>query len=126
MKTTIIMPAYNVERYIAESVESVLAQSYRDFELVIVDDGSTDRTQAIADAYVAAHPDRVRLVSQPNRVHSRRSLLHTLWDTAWTGGERTVDVHVYRLRAKLGARRARSLRTVRGIGYRWVPEPQQR
>src|SRR4051812_5827779 len=61
------MPAYNVEPYLAESIESVLAQTYRDLELVIVNDGSTDGSLAIAERYRAAHPERIVIVSQQNR-----------------------------------------------------------
>ncbi|HTL45305.1 MAG TPA: glycosyltransferase family A protein [Vicinamibacterales bacterium] len=62
---SVIMPAYNVEQYLAASVESVLAQTYRDWELVIVDDGSTDRTGRFADEYAARDP-RIRVVHQRN------------------------------------------------------------
>jgi glycosyltransferase involved in cell wall biosynthesis len=56
---SVLMPAYNAEAYIAESIESVLAQTMGDFELVVVDDGSTDRTREI----VLSYPDsRVHLV----------------------------------------------------------------
>ena len=64
-KVSVIMPAYNVAGYIAESIESVQAQSMRDWELVIVDDGSTDRTAAIAQGYSASDP-RVIVLQQGN------------------------------------------------------------
>jgi glycosyltransferase involved in cell wall biosynthesis len=64
---SVIMPAYNVARYLAESIDSALAQTYRDFEIVIVNDGSTDTTLAIAERYCRRHPDRIVLVSQANR-----------------------------------------------------------
>ena len=48
---TISMPAFNSERYIAEAIESVLAQTYTNFELIIVDDGSTDGTREIINRY---------------------------------------------------------------------------
>ena len=64
---SVIMPAYNVEPYLSEAIDSVLAQTYTDFELVIVDDGSTDGSRAIAEQYRARHPDRIVVVSQENR-----------------------------------------------------------
>jgi rhodanese-related sulfurtransferase len=60
------------------------------------------------------------LVAAPDRVHTRSALLSTLWDGR-QGGSRTVDVHVHRLRSKLGDRTGRALQTVRGVGYRWSP-----
>ena len=56
------MPAYEAESSVGAAAESVLWQTYPDLELVVVDDGSTDRTAAI----VAAHGDRIRLVQQEN------------------------------------------------------------
>jgi glycosyltransferase involved in cell wall biosynthesis len=64
---SVIMPAFNVEPYIGEAIESVLAQTYTDWELVIVDDGSKDGTRAVAERYRAAHPDRIVVVSHENR-----------------------------------------------------------
>jgi glycosyltransferase involved in cell wall biosynthesis len=63
---SVIMPAYNVEDYVAEAIRSVLAQTFGDFELIVVDDGSTDRTAAVVVA-AAAGDARVRLVRQQNR-----------------------------------------------------------
>jgi len=58
---SVLMTAFNRERYIAAAIESVLAQTFTDFELVIVDDGSTDGTVAVARAY-AARDARVRVI----------------------------------------------------------------
>jgi glycosyltransferase involved in cell wall biosynthesis len=58
------MPAYNGEKYIRQAIDSVLAQTYQDWELVVVDDGSTDGTANILDSY--ADP-RIRSMSQQNR-----------------------------------------------------------
>lgn len=49
---SIIMPAYNAEKYISESIESVLAQTYKNWELIIVDDCSSDNTKKIVDDYM--------------------------------------------------------------------------
>jgi len=66
-RVSVIMPAYNVKPFVAESIESVLGQTYRDYELVIVDDGSTDGTAALLQHYAAVYPDRIRLLLQGNR-----------------------------------------------------------
>jgi glycosyltransferase involved in cell wall biosynthesis len=58
------MPAYNAERYIREAIESVLLQTYTDFELLIVNDGSTDGTVAIINSF---KDDRIVLINQSNR-----------------------------------------------------------
>lgn len=62
---TVIMPVYNVERFVAEAVESVLAQTHRDFTLLVCDDGSTDGTAAVVRA-IAARDARVVLHTQKN------------------------------------------------------------
>jgi GT2 family glycosyltransferase len=59
------MAAYDGERYVADAVRSVLAQTFRDLELIVVDDGSTDRTSAIVEE-IAATDGRVRLVRRAN------------------------------------------------------------
>ena len=64
VKVSVIMPAYNSEVYIRESIDSVLAQSFTDFELIVVDDGSTDTTAAIVESYA---DNRIRLIRQPNQ-----------------------------------------------------------
>ena len=51
---SVIMPAYNVEPYIAAAIESALEQTFDDYEILIVDDGSTDRTASIAPRTVRA------------------------------------------------------------------------
>ena len=62
---SVVMPAYNVRRYIRESVQSVLQQTFTDFEFIIIDDGSTDGTGDMLHEY-AAKDARIRLVSRPN------------------------------------------------------------
>lgn len=62
---SVVVPIYNVERYLEECVESILAQTYPNIELVLVDDGSTDNCPAICDRYAAAC-DRVKCVHREN------------------------------------------------------------
>lgn len=64
-RTSILLPAYNRESYLGAAIGSVLAQTDPDWELIVVDDGSTDRTGAIAAGHAAADP-RIRVVRQSN------------------------------------------------------------
>jgi glycosyltransferase involved in cell wall biosynthesis len=59
---SVIMPAYNSQRFIAEAIESILNQTCHDFELIILDDGSTDETRSIACTYTERDP-RVKVVT---------------------------------------------------------------
>ena len=59
------MPVYNAERYVAQAVQSILNQTFRDFEFLIIDDGSTDRSLEILRKF-EAKDQRIRLISRPN------------------------------------------------------------
>ncbi|MBS3939748.1 MAG: response regulator transcription factor [Actinobacteria bacterium] len=65
------------------------------------------------------------LASAPNRVFTRDLLLQDVWGYDYYGGSRTVDVHVRRLRAKLGPEYESMIVTVRGVGYKLVPPGQR-
>lgn len=62
---SVIMPVYNVETYLSQSIESVLNQDHRNLELILIDDGSPDSCGTICDAY-AAKDSRVRVIHQKN------------------------------------------------------------
>ena len=62
---SVLMPVYNAQPYLAEAVDSILSQSLGDFEFLILDDGSTDRSLKILRAYAAQDP-RIRLTSRAN------------------------------------------------------------
>lgn len=64
-KVSVIVPVYNVERFLCECLDSVLAQTFTDFELICVNDGSTDSSPAILAAYEAAD-SRVHVINQEN------------------------------------------------------------
>jgi CDP-glycerol glycerophosphotransferase len=64
-RISVVVPVYNVERYLTACLESIAAQTVDDFDVVMVDDGSTDGSAAIAAAFAERDP-RFRLVSQPN------------------------------------------------------------
>ncbi|MFE2826019.1 winged helix-turn-helix domain-containing protein [Streptomyces sp. NPDC059271] len=61
------------------------------------------------------------LVQHPHRVHTRDQLVSTVWGYGHVGDGRTVDVHVARLRRKLGAQHRQSIQTVRRVGYKFAP-----
>ena len=66
------------------------------------------------------------LAQHPGRVFSRQQLLQEVWGYDYFGGTRTVDVHVRRLRAKLGPENETLIGTVRNVGYRFVPQDRDR
>ena len=61
------------------------------------------------------------LVAHPHRVHTRDQLVTTVWGYGHVGDGRTVDVHVARLRRKLGAQHRQTIQTVRRVGYKYTP-----
>ncbi|MFR5422623.1 MAG: glycosyltransferase family 2 protein [Oscillospiraceae bacterium] len=62
---SIIIPVYRVEEYLEKCVDSILAQTCQDFELLLIGDGSPDGSGAICDRYAASHPTQVRALHQP-------------------------------------------------------------
>lgn len=74
-RVSIVVPAYNAAETLAETLASLLAQTFQDFELLVIDDGSSDRTPAIARSF---GDRRLRLIQQPNRglAGARNSGIH--------------------------------------------------
>ena len=65
IKISLIMPCYNSEAYVKDAIESVINQTYKNFEFVIVNDGSTDNTLSIINSY-AINDDRIKIISKEN------------------------------------------------------------
>ena len=65
MKISFILPVYNVEKYLSECVESLLAQTYRDYEILLIDDGSPDNCPALCDEW-AKKDCRIKAFHKPN------------------------------------------------------------
>ena len=63
-KVSVILPVFNSEKFIAKAIESVLKQSFKDFELIIVDDGSTDSSPDIINSF---EDDRIKIITQSNQ-----------------------------------------------------------
>lgn len=66
---SVLVPAYNAEAFLEQCLESIVAQTYRHLEIIVVDDGSTDSSGAISDRW-AERDDRIRVIHQPNGGHS--------------------------------------------------------
>ena len=72
LKVSVIIPTYNRASYLVEAIESALSQTYKDFEIIIVDDGSTDNTREVVERYiksqVASHrlQDKIKYFYQNN------------------------------------------------------------
>ncbi len=74
MKYSVVIPLYNKEHYIASTLRSVLAQTYPDYEVIVVDDGSTDNS---LQACKTVQSDKIRIVQQANQafpLHATRAL----------------------------------------------------
>ena len=67
MRFSIIVPVYNVEKYVKKCLESIVNQTYRDYEVIIVNDGSTDGSIRIVNQFIEEDPNRIRLINQQNK-----------------------------------------------------------
>ena len=85
VRVSIVTPFLNAAPFIAEAIESVLAQTYPDWELLLVDDGSSDGSTPIAQAFAAAHPQRIRYLSHDGRVNKGASASRNLGTAAARG-----------------------------------------
>jgi len=65
-KVSVIIPAYNNAKFLPETIESVLKQTFADWEIIIVDDGSTDNTQEVVAMYLQNHPGKIKYFRQEN------------------------------------------------------------
>ena len=72
-KVSVIIPAYNCDKYIASTITSCIEQEYNNIEIIVVNDGSTDETESIVTAFLS--DSRVRLINQENKgVSAARNL----------------------------------------------------
>lgn len=67
MKFSVLIPVYNTEKYLEECLQSVLNQTYQDFEIVIVDDGSIDNSGKICDEYQEKYPGKIKVIHKENQ-----------------------------------------------------------
>lgn len=67
MQLSIITPVYNAEKYLKDCVQSVVAQTYENWELILVDDGSTDGSGALCDEFQRQYPEKIKVIHHTNR-----------------------------------------------------------
>lgn len=66
MKFSILVPVYNVEEYLVQCIESVLKQTYNNYELILVNDGSKDQSGTLCDQYATKCPDKIKVIHKEN------------------------------------------------------------
>jgi cellulose synthase/poly-beta-1,6-N-acetylglucosamine synthase-like glycosyltransferase len=76
-RVSVIIPTYNRAHVVGEAIDSVLAQTYQDFEIIVVDDASTDNTREVLDDYARRHADKIRVIyRETNGVPARPGSPH--------------------------------------------------
>ncbi|MDF5725064.1 MAG: glycosyltransferase [Rhizonema sp. PD37] len=75
---SIITPFFNAEKYFQEAIDSVITQKYENWELLLIDDGSTDRSSAIAQQYAAQYPKKIRCLQHGERQNRGKSISRNL------------------------------------------------
>jgi DNA-binding response OmpR family regulator len=113
---------------VATRLDHLLARSGRDHRQAVIAHGPLVLNLETYQAQVAGRPldltymeyELLRfLAARPGKVFTRETLLSRVWGYEYYGGARTVDVHIRRLRAKLGEEHAHLIETVRSVGYRF-------
>lgn len=82
---SVVTPFFNAEKYFEEAIESVLAQTYENWELLLVDDGSTDGSTAIAQRYAQQYPDKIRYLEHDHHQNRGKSVSRNLGITSGRG-----------------------------------------
>ena len=67
MDISVIVPVYNVKSYLSACLDSILNQDFDSYEIVVVDDGSTDGSGELAEQYASRHTDKIRVLHQENQ-----------------------------------------------------------
>ena len=100
MKISVIVPVYNCEKYLSDCLDSLLAQTYQDFEVILIDDGSRDGSGGICDSY-ARKDSRIRVVHQENggvsRARNRGLELATGDAVSFIDSDDTLEPDMYEL-----------------------------
>ncbi|WP_294908977.1 glycosyltransferase [uncultured Ruminococcus sp.] len=97
-KISIIVPVYNIEKYLEKSIESLINQTYKNIEIILIDDGSTDNSPQICDS-LAKKDSRIKVIHQPNKgVSAARNAGIQIADGDYIGfcdGDDTADEDMF-------------------------------
>ena len=93
---SVIIPFLNAARFLAEAIDSVIGQTYSEWELLLIDDGSADASSGIAQEYAAKHPGRIRYYTHPGGINrgmctSRNRACATVKVSSWPSWMRTTS-----------------------------------
>ena len=66
-KISILIPSYNAAHFLPISIESAISQTYQDFEIIIIDDGSKDNTKELVQSFIDKYPNKIHYISQENK-----------------------------------------------------------
>lgn len=104
MKISVIVPVYNCGNYLPDTLDSILAQTYQNFEIILIDDGSQDNSGAICDAY-GEKDSRIRVIHQENHgvSHARNQGMAMVTGDAvsFIDGDDTLEPDMYELLVKI-------------------------
>lgn len=78
MLISVIIPVYNSEKFLNRCVDSVLKQSYKELDIILIDDGSSDKSGEMCDQY-AQMDKRVRVIHQKNREFQQQEIVVLMW-----------------------------------------------
>jgi glycosyltransferase involved in cell wall biosynthesis len=132
---SVIIPAYNPGSFLNEAIESVLSQTHQNWELILVDDASTDGSGEFSQACAARSPDRIRYVTHPGRANRGTSASRNLGiacstgdliafldaDDVWFPDKLEKQVRILRNRPEVGLVYGQAR-----VWHSWSPEPDSR
>ena len=78
MKISVLMGIYNCAETLGAAIESILAQTFTDWELILCDDGSSDDTYAVAEGYQQQYPEKIKLLKNEKNMGLNYTLNHSL------------------------------------------------
>ena len=79
MKFSVVVPVYNVEKYLEKCLDSIISQTYDNFEIIIVNDGSTDNSKKIIDVLLEKYPNKIKAFNKKN-ILEHNGWIKKLWN----------------------------------------------